>query len=149
MYPPPTLFSEYTVSREKVGHSDFKARAKSSTGSRGSADNAEFRGYINLSLSDAEKAEWAVWAAKPDVWDCLCAQVALGINVSVKREKGGELFVASATQRDSTSPNAGLVVTARGKDAGVALTRVLYCLVVLSRSERWEDTQPVADPDRW
>jgi hypothetical protein len=137
------------MSREKVGHTDKAPRAKSGSGASGAADNAAFRGYINLSLSDAEKAEWAAWSTTPDVWECFNAQVASGINLAVKREKGGELFVASATQRDPTSPNAGLVVTARGRDAGIALTRVLWCLVVLSRSERWEDTQPVSDPDRW
>lgn len=115
----------------------------------GAKDDAAFRGYINLSLSDEEKAAWSVWSVTADVWDCLVAQVASGINVSVKREKGGENFVASATQRDATSPNAGLVVTARGRDAGIAFTRVLYCLVVLSRQESWEATQPMADPDRW
>lgn len=137
------------MSREKVGHSDPKPRAKYAGVQSGSADNAEFRGYINLSLSDAEKSAWETWSGTPDVWDCLNAQVALGVNLSVKREKGGELFVASATQRDAASANAGLVVTARGRDAGIALTRVLYCLVVLGRSDRWEDTQKVADPDRW
>lgn len=137
------------MSREKVGHTDRAPRAKSFGVESGTKDNAEFRGYINLSLSDAEKAAWLAWSVTPDVWDCLIAQVAQGINISVKREKGGESFVGSATQRDATSLNAGLVVTARGRDAGVALTRVLYCLVVLSRAERWEDTQPVADPDRW
>lgn len=137
------------MSREKVGHTDRKPRAEPKSGFGGSGDNAEFRGYINLSLSAEEKANWLEWSATPDVWSCLDAQVALGVNISLKREKGGELFVGSATQRDASSQNAGLVVTARGSSPGVALTRVLYCLVVLSRSDRWEDTQPVADPDRW
>lgn len=137
------------MSNEKVGHSDRKTRTKPGGVGGGSVDNAEFRGYINLSLSDAEKAEWGAWSVTSDVWDCLDAQVAMGVNISTKREKGGESFLSSATQRDGTSPNAGLVVTARGRSAGVSLTRVLYCLVVLSRSERWEDTQKVADPDRW
>jgi hypothetical protein len=137
------------MSNETVGHTDRKSRAKPGAGKSGSADNAEFRGYINLSLSTAEKDAWKVWSSTADVWDCLDAQVSMGVNISVKREKGGELFVASATQRDAASVNAGLVVTARGSSPGVAFTRVLYCLVVLSRAESWEQTQPVADPDRW
>jgi hypothetical protein len=137
------------MSHEDVGHKDRKPRAKSKGSDGGSADNAEFRGYINLPLSVEEKENWAVWSGTSDVWAVLDAQIGLGINVSVKREKGGQLFVGSATQRDPSSPNAGLVITARGQSAWVALTRVLYCLVVLSRSDRWEDTQPVADPDRW
>lgn len=111
--------------------------------------DAAFRGYINLALSDAEKTEYVSWSAAGGVWDVMSLQVADGVVLSVKRDTKGEGFLASATQRRESSPNAGLVVTARGKDAVVAFGRCLYCLAVLSRSERWEDTQPMADPDRW
>jgi hypothetical protein len=137
------------MSHEDVGHRDRKPRAKAGAGVGGTADNAEFRGYINLSLSDEEKSAWEAWSVTPDVWACLDAQVEQGVNIAVKRERATNGYVASATQRDPSSPNAGLCVTARGRGAGVALTRVLWCLAVLGRSDRWEDTQPLANPDRW
>lgn len=112
-------------------------------------DNAEFRGYINVNLSDEEKARYSAWGQSASVWEALEFQVADGVNLSLKREKGGESFLASATQRRADSPNAGLCVTARGRDAATAWGRVLFILTILSKAERWEDTQPMADPDRW
>lgn len=111
--------------------------------------DAPFRGYVNLQLNDVEKALWEKWSASASVWEVLEASVADGVQISIKLDPKGAGYLASATQRRNNSPNAGLVVTARGKDAGIAWSRVLYCLAVLGRKERWEDTQPVADPDRW
>lgn len=137
------------MSHEAVGHTDRSRKKGKSGGEVGTNDSAEFRGYINLVLTDSEKAEWSSWSQTAAVWDALDAQVALGVNVAVRREKRGESFLASATQRDGSSVNAGLCVTARGRSAGVALTRVIFCLGILGRAEKWEDTQPIADPDRW
>ena len=111
--------------------------------------SAEFRGYVNLSLSEEQKATFDKWAEGSSPWEALEGQVADGVNVSLKIEPKSGGFLASATQRRSGSPNAGLVVTARGSSAGKAFLRVLFCLTILSRKERWEETQPVADPDRW
>jgi hypothetical protein len=72
-----------------------------------------------------------------------------GVNLSLKLDPKGGGFLASATQRRADSPNAGLVVTARGRDAATAWGRCLFCLALLGHKERWEDTQPLANPDRW
>lgn len=111
--------------------------------------DAAFRGYVNLNLSAEQKATYDKWASSASLWEVLEAQVADGVNLSLKIDPKGTGFLASATQRRSGSPNAGLVVTARGRDAATAWGRVLFCLALLSHKERWEDTQPVADPDRW
>lgn len=111
--------------------------------------DAEFRGYVNLVLSDEEKGLWRTWATTDAPWLVLNDQIRRGVNVSVKQDPKGANALASATQRDPLSPNAGLVVTARAADAEQALSRVLFCLAVLDRTEKWEDTQPIADPDRW
>jgi hypothetical protein len=111
--------------------------------------NVPFRGYINLALSDADKVNYDKWAASQSCWDALEAFVADGINISLKVDPKFGGFLATATQRRGTSVNVGLCVTARGRDCLTSLGRVLFCLTLLSRSERWEDTQPLADPDRW
>jgi hypothetical protein len=118
-------------------------------GAVGKEYDAPFRGYVNLQLADADKVAWEKWSASASVWEVLEASVGDGVNIALKLDPKGQGYLASATQRRADSPNAGLVVTARGKEAGVAFTRVLYCLALLGRKERWEDTQPVADPDRW
>lgn len=112
-------------------------------------DDAPFRGYINLTLLPAEKEAFPEFAASDAVWSVLERHVADGENISIKRVKGEEGFLASATQRRADSVNAGLVVTARGREAAVAFLRLVYTLVLLERAESWEETQPMADPDRW
>ena len=115
----------------------------------GNVDDAEFRGYINLNLTVAQKELYPAWFASGSYWEALEGLTGLGVNISLKRERKSGGFLASGTQRDPDSPNAGLCVTARASEAGNALGRLLYCLVILSKSVRWEDTQPLADPDRW
>lgn len=118
-------------------------------GKMGETYDAVFKGYINLNLSTEQKAAFDSWAGGASPWEALEAHVADGVNLSLKVEPKSGGFLASATQRRVSSPNAGLVVTARGGDATKALLRVLFCLVILSHAERWEDVQPLADPDRW
>lgn len=111
--------------------------------------DAAFRGYINLNLTDEQKATYDAWASGASLWEALEFHVADGVNISLKIDPKGGGFLASATQRREDSPNGGLVVTARGRDAATAWGRVLFCLTVLSHAERWEDVQPLANPDRW
>jgi len=136
-----------------VAPKDFGEKARSNAaGKRGAVAglyDAPFRGYINLNLSADEKAGYDEWAAGSTLWDVLDVQAADGVNLAVKVDPKGDGFLASATQRRAASVNAGLVVTARGKTPTVAWGRLLYCLAILSRSESWEETQPMADPDRW
>jgi hypothetical protein len=115
----------------------------------GGVDSANFRGYVNLTLTEDQKEHYPVWAASEAYWNALEGFAEIGVNLSLKRERKSGGFLASGTQRDPDSPNAGLCVTARGKDASTAFGRLLFCLTVLSAKERWEDVQPMSDPDRW
>lgn len=125
---------------------DKTARNKSQVGE---SYDAPFRGYINLQLSDEQKSTWEKWQTTASVWEVLASSVGDGINISLKLDTKGQGYLASATQRRVSSPNAGLVVTARGRAAQDAFTRLLFCLAVLGHTELWEDTQPLANPDRW
>jgi hypothetical protein len=111
--------------------------------------DAVFRGYVNLNLTAEQKAVFDQWAEGSSPWEALEAHTADGVNLSLKIDPKSGGFLASATQRRVGSPNAGLVVTARAGQATKALLRVLFCLVILSHEERWEDTAPMSDPDRW
>jgi hypothetical protein len=126
-----------------------KDRPSKRTRKVGTGYDAEFRGYINLQLTDEQKLAYVKWAESSSLWEVLEASVSSGVNLSLKLDPKGHGCLASATQRAEASPNAGLVVTARGKDAGTAWGRVLFCLALLSHKDRWEDTQPLADPDLW
>lgn len=137
------------MAKGKYGDQNGVDKPARKPGSVGAGDAADFRGYINLNLSEEQKASFDAWSTSSSPYEALEAFVGAGVNVSLKRELKQGGFLASATQRDSDSPNAGLVVTARGRDACTAWLRVLFCLTVLSHAERWEDVQPLASPDRW
>jgi len=132
-------------------HVETKKRGKRAAQSSvvGESYDAEFRGYINLDLTDDQKASWAKWAGSPDEAAWLESSVSDGVNLSLRIDPRSGGFLASATQRRVGSPNAGLCVTARAREAVSALSRVVYCLAILGEKERWEDTQPLANPDRW
>ena len=134
-----------------AGYEDTKGkdRKRGSTKGVGAGYDAPFRGYINLNLSDEQKATYVAWSETASPWETFAVMVEDGVNIAVKRDPKGEGYLASATHRREDSPNAGLVVTARAKEPSLAWGRLLFILAVLSRHARWEDTQPVADPDRW
>jgi len=133
----------------RKGDTDGTQKSPRKLDKLGGLDNADFRGYINLELSETQKAAYPSWSQSGAYWEALEAFTDAGVNLSLKRERKTGGFLASATQRDPDSPNAGLCVTARGKDAGTAFGRVLFILTLLSHKERWEDTQPLSNPDRW
>lgn len=137
------------MKRDSDGNALGKEKPVGKQGSLGSRGDAEFRGYVNYNLSDEQKATYAAWAEGQGYYETLEASVESGVNLSLKLDPKGGGFLASATQRNPASPNAGLVVTARGRDAVTAWGRVVFVLALLSHKPRWEDTQRVADPDRW
>lgn len=118
-------------------------------GKVGGVDDAEFRGYLNVNLTAEQKGMYPAWAASSSYWEALQGFAESGVNLSLKRERKSGGFLASGTQRNPESVNAGLCVTARASNASDALGRLLFVLTGLSRSDRWEDVQPLADPDRW
>lgn len=132
---------------------DFGEKERKTTAAKRSSvaagNDAAFRGYINLSLTSGEKDSYDTWATCETVMEIFGLAVADGVNIACKPDPKGQGFLASATQRREASPNAGLCVTARANEPAKALGRLMYCLGILARQEKWEDTQPVSDPDRW
>ena len=130
--------------RAQNGKEARKAAARKEAGGE-----AAWRGYVNVDLSAAQKEQFDDWASTGVPWEVLEEVCGDGVVVTVKRDKGGTGFIASATQRDQENVNAGLCVTARARTAGKAFMRLLYTLDVVGASGDWTHGQPVADPDRW
>jgi len=110
--------------------------------------NADFRGYINVNLSEEQRDHLPLWLENADVEKFCKAWCATGLVLSMKLDPKTGNFMASATQRNEQSHNAGLAVTARANSPVKALQRLLYILDILGAG-KWEDVQPMADPDRW
>jgi hypothetical protein len=133
----------------RYGEQNGKEKPARKSKQMGDGYSADFRGYINVTLSPEQKAVFDEWRLSSSLWETYTASVQDGVNIAVKIDPRSEAFLASATQRREASENAGLCVTARARDPVTALERLLFVLAYLSRSERWEDIQPLADPDRW
>lgn len=106
-----------------------------------------FRGFINLDLSDQQKAEFPAWFDSQDFGEALSYHAYSGVVLSVKVDTKSGGFMASATQKNVDSVNSGLAVTARASNALTAMERLVYVLALLG--EDWEATQPRAQGDRW
>ena len=130
-------------------HREPKRKSNRKQSSVGEGWDAAFRGYINVNLSEEQKEAWGDYHSSAHAWAQFDASVSDGVNLSIRYDAKGQCFLASATQRREGSPNAGLVVTARGGEPLISLTRLLYTLAFLGSAERWEDIQPLANPDRW
>ena len=126
-----------------------KQKSYSESGGVGLRLDAEFVGYINLQLTDEQRAGFDTWVAGASAVDALEYHTSIGINFALRVDPKSGGYLASATMRDSSSPNAGLCVTARAREALTAFWRVVFCVVILSHHEHWTDLQPVANPDRW
>lgn len=108
-----------------------------------------WRGYINVSLSAQQKADYDAWAHTEDVWLALAEATETGCQLGLKYLPGEACFMASLTQRAAGHVNEGYCVTARSASADKALVRVLFLYRVLGSDGPWDAVQPPADPDRW
>lgn len=109
----------------------------------------EFKGWVNLNLTAAEKENFDAWFAGEGFLDGLFYFASDGCHVGVKPSARDGGFLATAVHRRIGSPNYGLGVSARGRTANVALGRLIFSLVILDHENDWQKVQPIADPDRW
>lgn len=110
---------------------------------------AEWRGFINVNLDASQKSQFDDWVASGDPVEIMADAVASGCHIAIKLNQDGGGFMASITQRNPASVNAGLAVTARSGEAWKALYRALFLVAVLGVDADWGKGQAPADPDRW
>jgi len=109
----------------------------------------DFKGWINVNLSDEEKETFGKWFEGAAFWENFVFFASDGCSLSVKPNTRDGGFLAVAVHRRVASPNYGLGVSARARTPDVALGRLIFVLTILNREESWEAVQPMADPDRW
>jgi len=111
--------------------------------------DAQWRGYVNVVVSDALKAQFDDWARTDEPWVLLGELATSGCVVSVKAGSDAGTFLATITQRTAGHVNAGLCISARAGEAGKALFRALFCVSIMGPDPDWSAFGRVADPDRW
>lgn len=110
--------------------------------------NAEWKGYINYEWSDAAKERFAVWLDETNIFDELDAHAAKGRKFTTGFDAYHKCMVATCFERDANSPNAGYIVTARGKTASIAQARLLY-LICEEMPVEWSKPAVNAPEDKW
>lgn len=105
--------------------------------------------FVNVELTKADKEDWAVWTMEVNLYDALDAQTSLGRVVTVKMDIKQKCGICTILERDSRSPNAGKMVSARGSTGGIALSRALFIVMEVLGNAKWENLDYVSEADKW
>jgi len=109
---------------------------------------AEWKGYINYEWSDAAKERFAVWLDETNLFVEMDKHAALGRKFTSGFDAYHKCYVSTCFERDTTSVNAGYIVTARGMDATTSLARLLY-LISEEMPVEWSKPSVSAPADKW
>jgi hypothetical protein len=115
------------------------SKADSSKTGKGK-QKVEWKGYVNLSLSEEQKAGFGVWAADTDIWEnAVPTLIERGYVLSVAYDDYNQSVVAGLYCVNVADENAGWKLTARGEYPDVALARLIYIHLVLLEGN-WSDS---------
>lgn len=90
-------------------------------------ERAEFVGYVNLTLTEKDKADYESWSVDADlVSDGYLSALDLGYQFSIKLEQGKETYMCTVSQFNAGKPDSGLIYTARSNSPDGALLKGIY-----------------------
>lgn len=110
-----------------------------------------FRGFVNHTLSEADKRSYAQWIQTEDTLDnTLPTLLGDGYRLSLSMDKRSSAFMAAISTKDASHVNANLVLTARaGTHPWEAASRAMY-LHYYILDEVWPDPSNSAEyTDDW
>ncbi len=90
-------------------------------------ERAPFVGYVNITLTEADKADFDGWASQADVVeDAYLSALELGYQYSNKFDKTTNAFICTVSCWNVSRPDAGLLYTARSSHPFKALEKAVY-----------------------
>lgn len=105
-----------------------------------------WQGYVNLSLTDAQKSGFEAWAATADVWgDEIPRVLDSGYTVSLAHDDYSDSMIAGLYCINASDANAGWKLTAHGGEVETALVRLMYIHFVLLEGDWSQDFRPGLD----
>lgn len=113
-----------------------------------SAKDAEFQGFINVTLSDEEKREFVEWVETIDLGALLASMLDEGNVLSVKQDKKGKGYASAITSRWAGSVNAGWCVNMRAGDPTTAIQRVVFVVSVILGMD-WQQSNLLRGENDW
>lgn len=105
-----------------------KARSESKANSTSvQPERAPFVGYVNLTLTTEDKADYDAWCVADDlVEEGYLSALELGYQFSNKFDQATEAFICTVSQFRVGKPDSGLLYTARSSHPYSALTKAIY-----------------------
>jgi len=92
-----------------------------------SSDRAEFVGYVNVTLTENDKADFEVWEADTDlVNDGYYQALGLGYQFTLKQDLSNEVYLCSVSQFRPGKSDSGFIYTARSDAPNKALLKAIY-----------------------
>lgn len=103
------------------------AKAKESKNVQVTGEKADFKGFVNVTLTEAHKSAIKSWDLESgDLFDWIATIIAAGHKVSFSYNKQNDTVSASIMCVYKGLPNAGLVVNSYAKDVYSALKALCY-----------------------
>lgn len=128
-----------------------RGKDKSATNAGSASPNswtATFDGYVNYEWTDADKEAFIIWTGENNFWDIRATQTNLGRKFSISFDPKQSCYIATCFERDAKSPNAGLCVSARGRELEMAEWRILF-LVNSLMGANWKNGRERKGDDVW
>lgn len=126
------------------------AASKGKSQGRPKSDPVEFKGYFNPTLTDDDKQSWQQWAAEPDAFtEAFSEACREGFKFTVQYDDSGHCYRATSATWVRGHASAGVIVSLRGKDPFMALSRVVWCTVWRYAYNFNVSTPAVQEADPW
>jgi hypothetical protein len=99
----------------------------------------EFKGYIDCILSKEQKDDWKSRVySDTEILDAFERLEDSGYRLGCSWDEYNECYSATLSPTDSNDPNAGYILTGRGRDARGAASQLLYKHLIVLDGD-WQD----------
>lgn len=149
-YPTAPATLVWLVNNTFICWEDFWVMAKKAAGALpvAKSKDAEFKGFVNYVLSDADKTAFKDWDMDDhDLWQVLAACLQSGYKISATYNSQNDTYSATFMCRDVSLANAGLVLSSFAPDPYNAVKSLVFKHTVIL-DENWTDAA-VKEQSNW
>lgn len=112
------------------------ATSKGKTKTAPRDERANFVGYVNVTLTEEDRADFEGWSSDGDILaEAYIEALADGYQFTTKFDTTNDAYMVSVSTWDRSKADAGIIYTGRSSSPQVALSK---CVYVLSRKLNWD-----------
>lgn len=92
-------------------------------------ERAPFVGYVNVTLTEADKDDFVAWCAESDLTaECYLDSLERGYQYTIKFDEASDGYSCSVSRWLETAPDAGIIYTGRSDNVEVSRLKAVYVL---------------------